>query len=69
MLKVLKTENNFVEGGKKLCQIYADQKSEVTSGASVEGLGDISQLAAGSTCLTSGFDVGILKSDGTWTWA
>lgn len=69
MLKVLKTENNHVEGDKKLCQIYADQKSEVTSGATVDGLGDISLLAVGSTCITSEFDVGILGSDGNWAWA
>lgn len=68
MLKVLEIKNNFVEGGKKLCDIYADSKDEVKPGAFVEGLGDISILATASTCLTSNLDVGLLKSDGTQTW-
>lgn len=68
MLKLIETKNNFVEGDKKLCDIYADDKNEVVAGAKVEGLGDISKLAAGSTCYTSALDVGVLKSDGTWAW-
>lgn len=68
MLKVLDIKNNFVEGDKKLCDIYADSMDEVKPGAFVEGLGDISKLAAASTCLTSNMDVGLLKSDGSWKW-
>ena len=68
MLKLIETKNNFVEGNKKLCEIYADNKNEVVPNADVEGLGKIELLAAGSSCYTASLEVGILKSDGTWTW-
>ena len=69
MLKVLTIKNNYVEGGKKLCDIYADSRNEVVAGANVNGLGDIALLATGSICITKDFDVGIKASDGTWNWA
>jgi len=68
-IKVLETKNNFVEGSKKLCDIYADSKNEIIPNADVQGLGKIELLAAGSTCVTADLDVGLLKSDGTWSWA
>ena len=68
MLKLIEAKNNFVEGDKKLCDIYADNKTEVVPNADVEGLGKIELLATGSTCYTAALDVGVLKSDGTWQW-
>lgn len=69
MLKVLEIKDNCVEGNKKLASIYADGKSEVVPNADVNGLGKIELLAAGSTCVTADFEVGLLKSDGSWSWA
>ena len=72
MLKVLKIEKNVIEDGvvtKSYGYIYADSKSEVVDGATVEGLGDIGLMATGSICITSDFEVGMKTSSGTWSWA
>lgn len=54
--------------GEALCELYADAKSEVVPGMTVEGLPDTYTIAAGSTVSTADFDVARIDSTGTWHW-
>lgn len=65
MIKVL--ESNLVNDKEYLCTLYADTKTEV-SGTSLVDFVSGAKLSPGSTVITGGWDVGILKSDGTWSW-
>ena len=65
MIKVL--ESTPVTNGEYLCTVFADTKDEVT-GTSISDFLPGSVLSAGSIALTGAWDVGILKSDGTWSW-
>ena len=48
--------------------LFADTKSEVAT-AEIKGLPNGYSIAAGSIVRTAAFEVGTLKSDGTWSWA
>ena len=65
MIKVL--ESQMSVNNEYICTIFADTKDEVT-GTSLNDFLPDSKLSPGSIVLTGGWNVGILKSDGTWSW-
>ena len=48
--------------------LFADTKSEVTTGMVIVGLPDGIEPAFGSSVITASGEVAFLKSDGTWSW-
>lgn len=51
------------------CQCYADTKADANSGNAPEGLPEGYTIAPGSIVRTGSWEVGTMKSDGTWGWA
>lgn len=54
--------------GTALADLLADSRSEVTSGATIEGLPEGYTLAMGSSVFTTDSEIAFMKSDGTWNW-
>lgn len=54
---------------KAECECFADTKAEANSGNAPDGLPDGYEIAVGSIVRTATWDVGTMKSDGTWGWA
>lgn len=48
--------------------LFADAKEDVVPGAEIVGLPDGYEMEAGSDVYTGDFHLGILLSDGTWSW-
>ena len=61
------------EKTKKItANLSSDTKSEVTNSldpATIEGFPKGYSLDKESTVMTAAFEIGTLKSDGTWSWA
>ena len=53
---------------KVKASLFADSKSDVTSGMTVEGLREGYTLDAGSSCITADKDFAFLDSSGSWHW-
>lgn len=49
-------------------EVFADTKDEVDS-ATIVGLPEDYTIAMGSIIRTASFDIGSMKSDGSWGWA
>lgn len=47
---------------------FADDKTDVTSGMTIEGLPEDTEIVYGSMIYTASGDVAFLKSNGTWNW-
>lgn len=68
MIKVMKITNTDSNANDYKVELFADTKSEVTSGAEIVGLPEGTQIEIGSSVLTASGELAFMKSDGTWNW-
>lgn len=54
--------------GKAVISAFADDKSDVTDGMTIDGLPADIEPTFGSSIITASGDIAFLKSDGTWNW-
>lgn len=66
MIKVTSIKSGL--NNKADVTLFADTKSEVTSGMVIEGLPDGVTIDFGSSVITAAGEIAFLKSDGTWNW-
>lgn len=66
MIKVTSIKQGV--GNKADVSLFADTKTEVTTGMTVIGLPEGVEPAFGSSVITASGEVAFLKSDGTWNW-
>lgn len=48
--------------------LFADEKSEVVDGMTVEGMNEGESINAGSDVMTSSGEMAFMKSTGDWNW-
>lgn len=48
--------------------LWSDTKDEVVPGAEIEGLPEGIKIAPFSKCMTKSKELGIMGSDGEWSW-
>ena len=67
MVKVMGISTN-PDTKKATVSLFADTKTEVTSGMTIEGMPSGYEIEAGSSVFTADADVAFMKSDGSWNW-
>lgn len=56
--------SHTISGNKAKAVLHADTKADVTEDLVIDGM----PLAFGSLAITKSFEVGMLGSDGHWSW-
>ena len=68
MIRVREMKNTDADLNTYLIDAIADTKEEVATGDFI-GLPEGATIEQGSTVMTANWEVAVMKSDGTWSWA
>lgn len=54
--------------GNVIVELFADEKTDVVPGMTIQDLPDNYTIVMGSSVMTAAGEIAFMKSDGTWNW-